>query len=217
MFLENKYSRWYYSIVDKRKLVPAEGYGELHHIIPACLGGTEMVKLTAREHFICHLLLTKMLEGQNKRKMIHAAWLMANMISKNQQRKRVFGRTYEYLRKAHAVAIGDALRGLIRTEEQRAKYRKPKSAQARLNMSKARIGIIFKDEHRNNLSKVCSGKQWMNNGNENKMVYSEMADKLISAGWTKGKIMLQTPEAIEKRQHRRTIRKSYSQTEKHFG
>lgn len=40
-----------------------EGYYELHHIIPRCLGGTDdtsnLVLLTAREHYIAHLLLSK--------------------------------------------------------------------------------------------------------------------------------------------------------------
>lgn len=41
-----------------------EGYTEKHHIIPRCLGGSNeqinIAVLTAREHYIAHLLLTKM-------------------------------------------------------------------------------------------------------------------------------------------------------------
>lgn len=40
------------------------GYSEAHHIIPRCMGGTNELKniahLSAREHFICHILLVKM-------------------------------------------------------------------------------------------------------------------------------------------------------------
>jgi hypothetical protein len=40
------------------------GYTEKHHIIPKCMGGTNasknIVRLTAREHFIAHRLLTRM-------------------------------------------------------------------------------------------------------------------------------------------------------------
>lgn len=40
-----------------------EGYCEVHHIIPKCLGGEDnhsnLVVLTAREHYIAHWLLTK--------------------------------------------------------------------------------------------------------------------------------------------------------------
>ena len=38
-------------------------YSETHHIIPRSLGGNDslenLVELSAREHYICHLLLTK--------------------------------------------------------------------------------------------------------------------------------------------------------------
>jgi hypothetical protein len=58
------YHKLYNSIIQNRKQNPIEGYTETHHIIPRSLGGTNdkenLVDLTAREHFICHLLLTKM-------------------------------------------------------------------------------------------------------------------------------------------------------------
>lgn len=53
------------------------GYKERHHIIPRSLGGNDdtenLVDLTAREHFIAHLLLAKIYGG----KMIQAAYLMS--------------------------------------------------------------------------------------------------------------------------------------------
>ena len=54
------------------------GYFEVHHIIPKCLGGTNehtnLVALTAREHFICHKLLVKIYP--NCRGLICAIWRM---------------------------------------------------------------------------------------------------------------------------------------------
>jgi len=45
-------------------------YYENHHILPKCLGGTNdpenLVLLTAREHFICHKLLTYIYPGNRK-------------------------------------------------------------------------------------------------------------------------------------------------------
>lgn len=47
-----------------------EGYCEKHHIIPKCQGGgnekSNLVKLTAEEHFIAHLLLTRMYPNEYK-------------------------------------------------------------------------------------------------------------------------------------------------------
>lgn len=76
--LKNKYSNWYFSIIDKaisrrwtKKTSPV--YTESHHIVPNSISkNNDTVYLTAREHFICHLLLPKMLVGNDKRKMMLA-------------------------------------------------------------------------------------------------------------------------------------------------
>lgn len=60
MYLQNKYTQCYYNIVNRAKAREQLGYVEKHHIIPKSLGGKDtadnLVKLTAREHFICHWL-----------------------------------------------------------------------------------------------------------------------------------------------------------------
>lgn len=84
MFISNKYSKWYYSIVAKAKSqnrVKGSGvYYESHHIIPSSLGGnnkiTNKVLLTFKEHFICHHLLTKMCKGDDKMRMCYAFFNM---------------------------------------------------------------------------------------------------------------------------------------------
>jgi phosphoglycolate phosphatase-like HAD superfamily hydrolase len=49
-----------------------DSYTERHHIIPRCIGGTDvkenLVDLTAREHFICHRLLVNIHPDNNKLK-----------------------------------------------------------------------------------------------------------------------------------------------------
>lgn len=71
----------------------------MHHIIPKCFNGDNsnqnLISLTAREHFVCHLLLTKMVLGQDKMKMIHAAFGMNNM-----NNHKINSHVYESLRKA---------------------------------------------------------------------------------------------------------------------
>ena len=68
MFLDNKYTRWYFAIIESAKSKPYEGYIEKHHIIPRCMNGTDdadnLVALSARQHFVCHLLLTKMVNQE---------------------------------------------------------------------------------------------------------------------------------------------------------
>jgi len=77
MYLDNKYTRWYYNIINAAKLrQKISGYTEEHHIIPESLGGLDtkenLVDLTAKEHYTVHHLLIKMLTGSSKYKMIHA-------------------------------------------------------------------------------------------------------------------------------------------------
>ena len=103
IFINNKYTKCYYSIISKAhsRVLPKETYTERHHIIPKSLGGSNLknnlVKLTAREHFICHLLLTKMTEGENKMKMAKAAFMFVTS-SGNQDRYVITSHWYESLR-----------------------------------------------------------------------------------------------------------------------
>jgi len=57
------YKKLYTRIINRRKQYPFSGYIEKHHVIPRSLGGSDalnnLVNLNAREHFICHYLLTK--------------------------------------------------------------------------------------------------------------------------------------------------------------
>ena len=102
MYLENKYTRIYNSIIARANNRTLTSYYEKHHIIPQSLGGTNnslnIVALTAREHFICHLLLTKMVTGADRSKMAQAAWMMASCSSKNQERYKINNRLYEKLK-----------------------------------------------------------------------------------------------------------------------
>jgi hypothetical protein len=106
LFIDNKYTTWYNNIIAKatnRKLV---SYCEKHHIIPKSLGGNDLkenlVDLTAREHFVCHWLLTKMVCSPHKEKMIYAVWMMANQENQHQQRYKITGRIYESLRQKYS-------------------------------------------------------------------------------------------------------------------
>jgi hypothetical protein len=89
IFLENKYTKWYFNIIQNANNKAGE-YVEKHHIIPRCIGGSDhrenLASLTAREHFVCHLLLTKMTTGKVKRAMCWAVGKFTQ-VNKNQNRK----------------------------------------------------------------------------------------------------------------------------------
>jgi hypothetical protein len=80
VFLSNKYARWYFTIIETarreaRVRTRSWQYQE-HHMTPSSLGGSDepdnLVLLTPREHYICHLLLTRMTIGEARSKMIFA-------------------------------------------------------------------------------------------------------------------------------------------------
>lgn len=91
LFIDNKYTSIYFSIIELSRNRNISGYTEKHHIIPKSLGGTNeqsnLVKLSAREHYICHVLLTRMTTGKNKSKMVHAASAFITWASSRHDRK----------------------------------------------------------------------------------------------------------------------------------
>ena len=129
----NKYTIWYSAITDRARTRKIDGYTERHHIIPKSLNGTDdknnLVDLTAREHFICHWLLTKMHTGEAKAKMIYA---LNGMKRSNKFAQRyetlITSRVYENLKKEFSVVHSATMKGrepwnkgIPITEEQRKK------------------------------------------------------------------------------------------------
>ena len=154
--LENKYTSYYNNIIKNAKNRQIDGYYETHHIIPKSLGGSNhkenLVNLTAREHFICHLLLTKMYEGEAKNKMVHAAWAMATLENSNQQRYKITSKIYESLRIKYASLKSVTLKG---------KPGRKHSEETKKKLSLARLGKSngpMSEESKKKLSKSMKGK-----------------------------------------------------------
>jgi len=60
MFLNNKYTKWYFMLIERgMSRQKPDGYTEKHHIIPKSFGGSNkqnnLVRLTPKEHFIAHI------------------------------------------------------------------------------------------------------------------------------------------------------------------
>lgn len=96
--ITNKYTVWYNQLISncKMRLRPSV-YTENHHILPRSLGGLDdannLVALTAREHFIAHLLLSKMYTGNSRIKMAQAIVAMS-MTTKDGKRTRLNSKKY---------------------------------------------------------------------------------------------------------------------------
>lgn len=74
------YQKVYDQLVQKNSIFSEEEYFETHHKVPLSLGGSDeksnLVNLTAREHYIAHLLLVKITE-QCRDKTAHSKMLYA--------------------------------------------------------------------------------------------------------------------------------------------
>lgn len=159
MFINNKYSEWYYSIIDRAKSRELDGYKERHHIIPKSWGGSNnadnLVDLTAREHYICHLLLIRMTEGELKAKMYLAIRRFNKVLFRRNSK------FYEQVR----IKANEAFRGYKHTPEaidkikQAAlKKRKPMSAETRAKISAVNKGRVRSDEFKENLRTIYAGR-----------------------------------------------------------
>jgi hypothetical protein len=109
------YKKIHNNIIDKRRaLGDPSGYSELHHILPRSLGGSDakdnLIRLTAREHFLVHFLLWKMqTEIAAKRKMAKA---FNFMVAAGANQQRYFNsRLYEASRKDRSEAISESQSG----------------------------------------------------------------------------------------------------------
>jgi len=187
--LDNKYSKTYQRIIDKaiarnftsrNQARTVLGYVEKHHIIPKCIGGSEeksnLVYVTAKEHFVCHHLLTKMFDdAEIARKMRFAMNKMARK-SLNQQRIRVTARIFEKMRRdfskdisemtfgklkgpmseKHKMAISIGGSGVPKSKETRERMKGPKSEHQLRGLREASRklkGNTLSEEHKRKLRK----------------------------------------------------------------
>jgi hypothetical protein len=100
--------RIYNQIIERAQKRQLEGYVEKHHLVPRCLGGSDskdnIVELTAREHFLCHMLLVEIYPNSDKLK--YALYLMNIGKQKNKNADyQISSRTYERLKKEHSLLI----------------------------------------------------------------------------------------------------------------
>lgn len=94
------YQITYEKLILSAALFPKQdSYKERHHIVPKCMGGTDdktnLVQLTARQHFLAHWLLYKIYKTT---KLAHA-WYSMCRIGDNQDARKQSSHLFEYARK----------------------------------------------------------------------------------------------------------------------
>lgn len=155
----NKYTNWYNQIINQARTRISEGYTESHHIQPRSLGGlddsTNLVNLTAREHFICHWLLTKMHTGESYFKMLNALRMMrAEKQGQHRYETKITSRVYESIKQEYSYLQSQRVSG-----EKNPMWGKTHSPEARAAISKNNTGKKLTREQITRQVKAQTGRK----------------------------------------------------------
>lgn len=179
IFIIMDYKKHYGLLIEtrkQRKLIDGEYY-EVHHITPISMGGTNeksnLIRLTAREHFIAHWLLWRIYRNKE---MAFAFFCLAHM---NKNKKIISSRAYEEcklarrpfivennkkyhkgkkLSKERIDSISEIFKNLVRTESHCK------------NISNSLKNKPKSNSHKENLSKSLKGYDWSNHSVRNKKI-----------------------------------------------
>jgi hypothetical protein len=190
----NKYTIWYTTITDRARTRKLNGYIERHHIVPKSLNGTDdknnLVDLTAREHFICHWLLTKMHTGEAKAKMIYALnGMKRNGKCTQRYETKITARVYENLKKEFSVVHSATMsgrqannKGRPMSEAQKIKIRETKASNPfkptdewKAALAARRTGQTHSEETKLKMSLSAKGKPKGPMSEEGKRIRSDAA------------------------------------------
>jgi len=205
MFLNNKYSTWYYNIINKSKNRLLTGYKEKHHIVPRCMGGKNtkdnLAILTAREHFMVHMLLCKFTTGQAKRSMLYAFKCMC-YYKKDGRNYKINSRIAQKLRSElkfspeHIENLRKSHLGIKQSKEhilKRILSRKEFTKQMKLKIgqfhkgNKYNLGKKASKETKLKLSKMRKGSIWVNNNLESKRIKKDELQNYLNIGYKLGR------------------------------
>lgn len=219
LFQDNKYTRWYFNIVNKaisEQRSKSNSYYESHHIVPKSFGGSNkksnLVLLTPREHFVCHMLLPKMMLDPIKAgKMVYAFFRMKH--------KHKNSKLFDRFRTAYGILTtgeNNPFYGRTHTAETKqkisraGKYHSPESRKKMSESKKGKntgennpmFGKVHPKEWREQHSKrlqgsnhfnfgkpaFTKGKVWVNNSVVSKMIDPNLLGNFLNQGWIKGRL-----------------------------
>lgn len=203
LFTETKYTRWYYDIINDasgKNRNKKYDYYEDHHIIPKSLGGSDKrhnrVLLTAREHFICHLLLPKMsILPINRGKMAYAFFRFKD--------KTANSKLYESYKKEYSLLVSgenNPFYGKTHTKDTKKKISRlgtkhspdtlkkmSNNAVRKFGSDNPAFGVSKTYEQKRKQSESLLGRIGVSKNGIHKRVHKELVQGYIDNGWTKTK------------------------------
>lgn len=164
------YLKMYIDLIDNAINRDLVGYSESHHILPRCLGGDDdldnLVKLTAKEHYIAHLLLHKV--NPDNPKLLHAVNSFCTrsdvVSSKTYQTIRIKFSEYMKSNEANSNRLRTTCVGTIWMNNGTVSIRIPKNKIAEYIDNGYVLGRTsfrrkrHSEEHRSKISKSMTGK-----------------------------------------------------------
>lgn len=151
----------YQCLIAKAKArVCPDGYVERHHILPKALGGSDdssnLVALTAREHFLAHVLLARVHGGD--------MWLPVVRMKTFKDGSKANSRLYEMARVANALEVGKRLKGSKLSDEHKKKIGKSgkglkRSEETRKKISEALKNKPKSEQHKKSLAEAILGSK----------------------------------------------------------
>lgn len=170
------YQKIHDQIIERAKSRKLDGYKERHHIIPKCMGGTNdntnLIELTAREHFIIHKLLCEIYPDNDS--LVYAYWMMANNTSNAMYERKYYvsGKDYERAKCLFAERSSKRQKGKPLTDEHKralsiaAKIRKPRTPIKHSEETKQKLSKLWKDTIRSkeDRKKISDGQRGKKKG-----------------------------------------------------
>jgi len=197
------YRKIYDQIIERARYREIQGYCETHHIIPSSVGGRDIdenkVKLTAREHFICHWILHTLFPKNDK--LFMAFHMMCIVSSGNQKRYIPSSRIIEYSK----IEQSNRMKGKPgywkdKKREDVSGINHPtfKNPEIKKSISRKLKGHQVSEETRKKISESNKGKSPWNSGKKTGPITDLHKSKISKSniGKAKGEMKQETREKI---------------------
>lgn len=188
-------------------------YFEKHHIIPRSLGGLDnesnLIHLTAKEHYLAHRFLTRFTTKDFQYKMLYALDAMGMKSRNTANRWRIPSRVYEYNKlqisiRGHSEETKIKI-GLANKGKAPANKGVPRSEETKQKISKGHIGkkgTSANDKIKQSAREYHSNSTWIVDvDNNRKRIPICKLDYYINIGWRLGKGKCKKPKIINVRKH----------------
>lgn len=162
------YQKIYNNLIQRgiNRILEESVYSEKHHIIPRCMNGnndkSNIVKLTAKEHYLAHLLLYKIYPNNDK--LAFAFFTMCSIKKDGKRDYKVSSRMFAEIKESCGKIVGLRNKGIPRSQEIRNKISKsnkgkPKSLDHIKSIISSHLGIKQTEESKRKKSIALKGQR----------------------------------------------------------